>query len=199
MKKPLESTIGPMGHIGFVIPWVYHFLSHLRLLLARAQNKRTISIGKKCMRDLELMQGILDRAKQGIDMNLLAFRSPDRICYSDSSSAGLGGYSNQGHAWRFKVPDNLHFIASNNLLEFLAAIITPWIDIIGGCLSPGDCTLSMTDSTTGKGWMKKIQLCQAKQQPPPGDSLHRCSKKICINFHKCKHKGLQSVVCREIK
>jgi hypothetical protein len=31
-KKPLESTIRRMGHVGFVIPWVYHFLSCLRLL-----------------------------------------------------------------------------------------------------------------------------------------------------------------------
>jgi hypothetical protein len=106
-KKHLELTIGRMGHVSFVIPWVYHFLSRLRSLLARAQNKRTISINEKCMRDLELVQGILDKAKQGIDMNLLAFRLPDRIYYSDSCPAGLGGYSNQGHAWRFKVPDNL--------------------------------------------------------------------------------------------
>ncbi len=35
------------------------------------------------MRDLELMQGILHKAKQGIDMNLLAFRLPDCIYYSD--------------------------------------------------------------------------------------------------------------------
>jgi hypothetical protein len=69
-------------------------------------------------------------------MNLLAFRLPDQVYYSDSCPAGLGGYSNQEYAWRFKVPDKLQFRASNNLLEFLAAIITPWIHIIGGCLSP---------------------------------------------------------------
>ncbi len=26
-KKALESMIGQMGHVGFIIPWVYHFLS----------------------------------------------------------------------------------------------------------------------------------------------------------------------------
>jgi hypothetical protein len=96
------------------------------------------------------MLKILDKAKEGIDINLLGFRSPNRIYYLDSCPAGLSGYSNQGYAWRFKIPDNLLFRASNNLLEFLAAIITPRIDIIGGCLSPGDCTLLMTDSTTAK-------------------------------------------------
>ncbi len=106
MKKLLELTVGRMGHVGFVTPWVYHFLSCLRLLLARAQNKRTISIDKKCMRDLELMQGILDKVKQGIDINLLAFQFPDCIYYSDSCPAGLRRYRDQGHAWRFKVPDD---------------------------------------------------------------------------------------------
>ena len=54
--EPLESMIGCMGHVGFIIPWVYHFLSHLRLLLVQAQNKRMINIDKKCVRDMELMQ-----------------------------------------------------------------------------------------------------------------------------------------------
>ena len=29
-KKDLESTIGRKGHVGFIIPWVYLFLSCLR-------------------------------------------------------------------------------------------------------------------------------------------------------------------------
>jgi len=141
-KKDLESTIGRMGHVGFIIPWVFHFLSRLRSLLARAQNRRVITIDDTCKKDLALMISILDKARKGIDMNLLAFRSPDRIYYSDSCPHGLGGYSDQGSAWRFQIPEDLLFRASNNLLEFLAAIITPWIDIINGRLNPGDCALS---------------------------------------------------------
>jgi hypothetical protein len=133
-KKKLESTIGHLGHVSFVLPWVYHFLSRLQFLLQRAANRRWIRIDEKCLKDLELMLEVLDTAKKGIDMNLLAFRSPDRVYYSDSCPAGLGGYSDKGYAWHFKVPDELRFRASNNLLEFLAAVITPWIDIIGRCL-----------------------------------------------------------------
>ncbi len=77
------------------------------------------------MRDLELMQGILDKAKQGIDMNLLAFRLPDCIYYSGSCPAGLGEYSDQGHTWHFKLLDDLQFRALNILLSILAKIITP--------------------------------------------------------------------------
>ena len=61
------------------------------------------------MKDLELPNKILAKAKNGIDMNLLAFREPGRTYYSDSCPAGLGGYSDQGHAWRFHVPPHLQF------------------------------------------------------------------------------------------
>jgi hypothetical protein len=79
------------------------------------------------------MQSILEKAKEEIDMNLLAFRSPDRIYYSGLCPASLG-YSTQAHVWRFKVSDNLQFRATNHLLEFSAAIIMPWIDIINSRL-----------------------------------------------------------------
>jgi hypothetical protein len=55
------------------------------------------------------MQLILDKAKNGIDMNLLAFRTPDCIYHSNSCPAGFGGYSNQGNAWQFKVPNKQKF------------------------------------------------------------------------------------------
>jgi hypothetical protein len=48
LKKSLESIIGRLGHIGFVIPGVFHFLSQLCMLLAQAQNKRVIAIDKTC-------------------------------------------------------------------------------------------------------------------------------------------------------
>ncbi len=164
-KKQLELTIGRLGHIRYVISWVYHFLSRLQSLLSCSGKHRQITIDDKCIRDLDLMQEVLDKTKNGVDMNLLEFRSPDRIYYSDSCPHGLGGYSDQGHAWQFKVPDEYLFRASNNLLKFLAAIITSWIDIIKGCLSAGDCALSMTDSMTAEGWMQKSDFVKPDDDP----------------------------------
>jgi hypothetical protein len=107
MKKALESMIGRLGHVGFVIPWVFHFLSRLRTLLRRAQNRQTIALNKECKEDLVLMLKLLKKAKGGIDMNLLGFRSPDRIYYSDSCPAGLGGYSDQGFVGRSAISRRL--------------------------------------------------------------------------------------------
>ena len=52
-------------------------------------------------------------------------------------------------------PEDLLFQAMNNLLKYLAAIITPWISLFTNQLNKGDCALLMTDSTTAEGWMRK--------------------------------------------
>jgi hypothetical protein len=64
-KKTLKSTIRQMGHVGFGIPWVYHFLSCLQFLLASSRNRRFIAINDKCIKDLELIQSISKRQKKG--------------------------------------------------------------------------------------------------------------------------------------
>jgi hypothetical protein len=47
-----------------------------------------------------------------------------------------------------RTPGTALFPRTNNLLEFIASIITSWIDMILKCLQPGDCVLLMTNSTT---------------------------------------------------
>ena len=41
------------------------------------------------------------------------------------------------------------------MLEFIASTIGPWIDLIEFTLPPLSCILSMTDSTTSAGWLRK--------------------------------------------
>ena len=65
-KKALESTIGRLGHVGFVISWVFHFPSRLRTLLQCAQNRQTIALNKECKDDLVLMLKLLKKAKRQI-------------------------------------------------------------------------------------------------------------------------------------
>ncbi len=100
----------------------------------------------------------LDIAKQGIDMNLVAFRHPTHVYRSDPCPFGLRGYLDKGFAWRFEIPEDLRFQASNNLLEYIASIISPWVDMLAGCLSRGDCALLMTDSSTSAGWLRKTNF-----------------------------------------
>jgi hypothetical protein len=100
------------------------------------------------------MQKFTEIAEKGIDMNLLTFRLPNWVHRGDSCSIGLGGYNHWGFAWRWYIPSELQNRATNNLLEHMANIIVPWIDILAGCLKKGMCALSMTDSSTSAGWTR---------------------------------------------
>ena len=153
--KELESCIGRMGHIGRILPMINHFLSGLRCLKRKAEKRRSIKIPERTQADCRLLFKFLDKAKAGVSMNLVSYRLPNKVYRSDSCPHGLGGYSHEGWAWRFYLPENLLYRASNNLLEHIACIITVWIDILAGRTKPEDCLLSMTDSSTSAGWCVK--------------------------------------------
>ena len=164
--KELETLIGRLGHLGMILPFVYHFLSRLREWHHKSRNKRhPTDMPTECRLDLGLMMKFLNKAHDGIDMNLLSFRRPTHIYRSDLCPFGLGGYSDEGFAWRFELQPGLRFRASNNLLEFMASIISPWIDILAGRLNRGDCALSMTDSTTSAGWIRKTNFKEDTLNP----------------------------------
>ena len=84
---------------------------------------------------------------------------------SDACPAGMGGYSNKGWAWRWYIPKWLQFRASINLLEHLASIITPWVDMIMERLLRGMCFLSLTDSSTSEGWAYKTNFSKLVEEP----------------------------------
>ena len=88
-------------------------------------------------------------------MNLLTYRQPSHLFRSDACEHGLGGYSADGLAWRWPLPNHLLSRAHINLLEFLASIICIWLDILRGNVPPQSCILSMGDSTTATGWLHK--------------------------------------------
>ena len=163
--KELEKNIGRLIHLGLVLPYVHHFMSRLRELQRRATNRRQVKVTEIYAEDLKLMLFFLQKAKDGVDLNLIAYRKPTHVYRSDSCPRGLGGYSHTGWAWRYYLPPHLRFRASNNLLEHLASIITPWIDILAGRLGPGDCSLSMTDSSTSEGWASKTNFKEDGEDP----------------------------------
>jgi hypothetical protein len=89
------------------------------------ENNRRLNIAEQCKADLEFLQTALEKCKNGVDMNTITYQQPTHAYRSDSCPAGLGGYSDEGFAWRYYLPPDLKFRASNNLLEHIAAIITP--------------------------------------------------------------------------
>jgi hypothetical protein len=91
-----------------------------------------------------------------ISINNVVFRKPTHIYRSDASDFGVGGYNLvSGKAWRFEFPTHLRLRTSLNSLEFLACIITIWIDFIHNDILSESCILSQTDNTSAAGWLRK--------------------------------------------
>jgi hypothetical protein len=109
-------------------------------------------------------------------MNLIAFRKPTHVYWSDSCPYDLGGYSDDGFAWRFGIPADLQFCALNNLLECIKLIITPWVDMLAGRLNHGDCTLSMMDSSTSAGWLHKTNFWEILREDKDAVQATVCIK-----------------------
>ncbi len=111
------------------------------------------------------MQSILDKAKNGIDMNLLAFRTPDCVYYSNSCPEAPWRLQQTRECMATQSAQQTEILSNKQFTQFLAAVITQLINIINGRLNQRDCGLSMTDSTTAEGWMKKINLIKANVDP----------------------------------
>lgn len=189
--KELESTIGRLGHVTTIIPYMKHFMSRIRLAMERATNRRSIQLNHDIIEDLQLHLKFLLKANEGISMNLLTVRKITRAYRTDACPAGIGGFSNKGRAWRWKIPTHLQYRMTLNMLEFVASIISPWIDIIEDDLPELSCILSMTDSSTTEGWLRKsnfkenenesIEMTRAKRKLSR-DHASRMMNKNCKDF-----------------
>jgi hypothetical protein len=157
----LDTTIWRLTHVSMIIPFVHHFLSRLQELLIHSKqiNHCSIKITTICINNLKLMNKCyLVKARDKINMKKIAYQQSTYIYLSDLCPEGIGEYSNKGFVWCLPLGDNLKFCTSNNLLKHLTGIISPWVNILAGCLKPSNCSLSMTDSTTSEGWTWKTNF-----------------------------------------
>eukprot|EP00957_Ditylum_brightwellii_P015644 1180450-Ditylum_brightwellii.AAC.1 len=92
----------------------------------------------------------------------MAYRCLAHVYRLGSCPRDFGRNSHEGWTWRFYLPNHLQFRASNSLLEHIMAIITPSIDVISGRSKRGVCLLSMIDSSTLEGWLKKSNFSEPK-------------------------------------
>ena len=163
----LESTLGRLAHVFTIIPQMKHFTSRIRFEMIRSSNRRNkkgIKLSNEVIEDLKLHLKFLRKAKEGISMNVLTYREPTHIYRSDACPAGIGGFSAKGRAWRWEIPKDLRFRATLNMLEHVAAIVGPWIDITEGNMPKLSCILSMTDSSTAAGWLRKSNFSESKNE-----------------------------------
>ena len=151
-RSELDTLVGRLNHVGCITPAARHFLSRLRDRLWKACRHGRQRFDSEDAQDLNPWLRFLRRAADGMSMNLLTCRCPTHEHISDACEHGIGGWSSSGRAWRFALPEELWGRFTLNCLEFLAAVIGPWIDHIEGNLPTLSCVLY---STTAEGWLRK--------------------------------------------
>ena len=161
-QQEMESMIGRLNHASHVIPLSRHFLNEVRAkcLSVPRRKGQHIRLTEDEAKDLELWREFLDQAKAGISINLLVFRTPTRVAWSDSCPFGLGGYTLSGSAWRVKVPHACSFYGDdsvNNVLEFLGMAVSVLLLLKEAkCdAEPFPCLLVLGDNTSAISWLFK--------------------------------------------
>ena len=163
-SKDLQTMLGRLENVALIIPMFGHFLNNIRATEIKAtltgKNQR---INKRTKEDLILAKAFLIKATTGINMNLMTFRRPNHVYINDASEHGLGGFSTSGRGWSWVIPEKLRGRAHINLLEFLAQLVSIWIDIRENRVKKLDCLLGMGDNTASMGWMRRANFREQQE------------------------------------
>ena len=158
-SKQLQSLLGRLEQVATIIPMFGHFLNNVRSTEIRATStNRAQTINKRTREDLKLAQKFITKAARGVNLNLLTFRRPTHIYICDACEHGIGGFATHGRAWTWVIPPHLRGRAHINLLEFMAQLVSIWVDIIECKVHQYDCLLGMGDNTASMGWMRRANF-----------------------------------------
>jgi hypothetical protein len=156
--KVLEAMLGRLNHVACIFPPMRHFMGRLYKALYRAKARKGWTVLTPTeLQDLGINLEFIQLAQSGVSLSNITYRRPTHIFRSDACEFGMGGYNPiSGKAWRWELPLNLRFRASINslefiALEFIACVITIWIDILSSDISEEDCIWSQTDSSSAAG------------------------------------------------
>jgi hypothetical protein len=152
----IDSLVGKLNHVAFLIPLARHFLTRLRSLINRDRpQQQQITASKQVGLDCELWEGFLTKASQGISMNRITVRQPTRLAVSDSCPFGIGGFLLEGRAWRVRIPASSPIYGqstANNFLEFLGMVVNVWL-MCETFTEQSEALLVIGDNTSAIGWL----------------------------------------------
>jgi len=169
----LESTLGRLNHAATACPLMRYYLSRIRLTLinwdiSKKSKKVERYLSSQVLEDLRLWKdSFLPKISKGLSLNLISYRRPSFLCWSDACPTGLGGFDHQGYAWRLQIPIKFQEAVKNrnNCLEFLASIITIWQAILQKRIIAEECFLSLGDNSSAVGWLHKASIDPDKNSP----------------------------------
>jgi hypothetical protein len=124
-QSTMETLVGCLNHVAYLMDMLQHFMSRLRMALQRS-SLHQFTILKTSEKDvLKLMIHFLHiAASKGVSVNNLSFRKPNHVYHSDASLHGIGGYNILSNkAWRFQLPTNCRLCTTLNSLELLQHLL----------------------------------------------------------------------------
>lgn len=156
-QTTLQRVLGRLENVATVIPALGHFLNNIRQLEIKAgeKNGHNVRISRRARKDMQYVRRFLRKAANGVSLNTIVFRDPDVTWINDACEHGLGAYADHGRAWTYLLPEELRGRAHINTLEFLTQVVSVWLDILEHRLHPLDCILSVGDSTSAMGWLRR--------------------------------------------
>ena len=177
--KDLQSILGRLETIATIIPMMGHFLNNIRHteIQATASGRNQI-LNRRTVEDFKLAEKFLLRARRGVNMNLITFRCPTLIYINDACEHGIGGFATHGRAWTWVLPPPLRGRAHINLLEFIAQVVSIWIDIIEKKIQPLDCILGMGDNTASMGWLRRANFRENNEHDKEWYAKQQLARKL---------------------
>ena len=171
--KEMESMIGRLNHVGYILPNSRYFLNRLRHLTYRCERFGTQTLKPWETQDFQLWLEILDSAcNKGVHTNSICHTTINTYLITDACEFGLGGYNiKTGKAWRYQLPSWMTERFHINLLEFISCVIAIWLEIIGGTNTPHTRILALTDNSSAVGWLYKSNF--NPQAQPGHDAVAR--------------------------
>ena len=171
----LETLVGRLERIASILQEGKHFLNRLHAAEMRARRHGSTRLTVECRRNLTLWIALVLKAGQGVDINTLVSRVPDRIARTDACEHGLGGFSmTTGRAWRWEIPVELRLTKSINFLEFLACVAGILVSLVEEAdVAAGDCYLSIGDNTSSLGWLRRTNFAKADDDQASHSGLAR--------------------------
>ena len=142
----------------FTIPPSRYLLNQLRRLLTRGKKWGPQRLQLWHHQDLQLWMKFLQNVtNKGVPINNTVFVKPSVPLWSDACEYRIGGYSENGLAWIWRIPASWHGKLTLNLLEFLASAVTIYMTIYMTILKLGQGShiLALTDSSSALDWMHK--------------------------------------------
>jgi hypothetical protein len=128
------------------------------------------------LEDLKLWHRcFLPKIFAGMSLNLISYRRPSVLSWSDACPHRLGGYDSFGYAWRYQLSadDTRACQNQNNSLEFAAALISVWAAILNESTNREECFLALCDNSSAVCWLHKANMDETKNLP-----LHLAARKF---------------------